>query len=87
MEQSIRANFNMLHSQDAEERYQAFREVIEATKSPVDWAYELWDELKEMLRQGDNHQRTFAVQILCNLAKSDPKKICGRLEKKVRDAR
>src|SRR5262249_46296104 len=39
MEQSIRANFNMLHSKDAEARYQAFREVIEATKSPVDWAY------------------------------------------------
>lgn len=44
----------------------------------MDWAYEVWDELKEMTRQGDNHQRTIAVQILCNLAKSDPK---GRILK------
>src|SRR5262245_28440140 len=73
MEQSIRAKFDTLRSKDAEIRYQAYRDLIEVTKSPVNWAYEVWDELKEMLRHGDNHQRTIAVQILCNLARSDPK--------------
>jgi hypothetical protein len=49
----------------------AFQALIEATNSPVDWAYEVWDDLLRTLEVGDNRQRSIAAQVLCNLAKSD----------------
>ena len=72
MEADLRAKADRLHSKDAEARYAAFQELLALAKSPVDWAYDVWDELITMTRKGDNHQRTIAVQLLCELAKSDP---------------
>jgi hypothetical protein len=46
--------------------------VIQATETPVDWAYEVWDDMVEGLSHKDNHVRAIAAQLLCNLAKSDP---------------
>jgi hypothetical protein len=42
------------------------------TDQPVDWAYEVWDELLADLRHANGHQRAIAAQLLSNLAKSDP---------------
>src|SRR5690242_15391570 len=50
----------------------AFHGLLKASDSPVDWAYEIWDELLRMLVDGDNRQRAIAAQLLSNLAKSDP---------------
>ncbi len=50
----------------------AFSYILEATEVPVDWAYEVWDELVEGLSHKDNHVRAIAAQVLCNLASSDP---------------
>ena len=33
----------------------------------------MWDELLQNLHHKNNHQRAIATQLLCNLAKSDPK--------------
>lgn len=63
-----------LHSKDANLRYASFQYIINLTKQPVDWAYEVWDDLLVLTKTGDNHQRTIAVQSLSNLAKSDPQK-------------
>jgi hypothetical protein len=51
---------------------------MEATGRRVDWAYEAWDELIQALKHKDNRLRSIAAQLLCNLAKSDPK---GRIMK------
>jgi hypothetical protein len=51
---------------------QAFFYMLEATEKPVDWAYEVWDQLVQGLRHKDNHIRAISAQILCSLAKSDP---------------
>jgi hypothetical protein len=72
MNQSTRADLENLHSQNAETRYQALIGILKATEKPVDWAYEVWDELVDSLRNEDNHERAIAAQLLCNLAKSDP---------------
>jgi hypothetical protein len=61
-----------LKSQDRDVRYQAFLEIESLTNDKIDWAYEIWDELKIDLTHPDNHQRSIAAQLLCNLAKSDP---------------
>jgi hypothetical protein len=63
-----------LFSDDSDIRYAAYLAVIKATDQPVDWAHEIWDKLLVMLRDANNHKRTIAAQVLCNLAKSDPQK-------------
>lgn len=62
-----------LRSSDAARQNHAFQALIKATESPVDWAYEVWDDLLRTLVDGDNRQRSIASQMLSNIAKSDPK--------------
>ena len=40
--------------------------------APIDWAYEVWDDLLALLKKGDNRERAIAAQVLASLAKSDP---------------
>jgi hypothetical protein len=74
LDQLIRANLDALRSKDKAQQGEAYQRLMTATAGPVDWAYEAWDELLESLRHKDNRLRSIASQILCNLAKSDPKK-------------
>jgi hypothetical protein len=73
MNKATRTKFDNLHSEDGDLRYTAYMDLMQATEQPVDWAYEVWDELLEMLRDPNNHRRAIASQLLSNLAsKSDP---------------
>jgi hypothetical protein len=74
MDPAIRTQFANLRSADGAVRYSALMTVLEATDRPVRWAYEVWDELLEGLRDKNAHYRAIAAQVLCNLAKSDPEK-------------
>jgi len=62
-----------LRSFDLDRQNHAFQGLLQATNGPVDWAYEVWDDLLPTLRDGDNRQRSIASQVLSNLAKSDPR--------------
>jgi HEAT repeat protein len=72
MDDTTRAHWNNLRSDDGDVRYAAFMALLAITDQPVDWAYEVWNELLANLRHKDNHQRAIAAQLLSNLAKSDP---------------
>ena len=72
MDETTRTHWNNLRSNDGDARYTAYTALLAMTDQPVDWSYEVWDELLANLRHADNHQRTIAVQLLCNLARSDP---------------
>lgn len=72
MDTSIRIQLDNIYSQDRDLQNRAYYAVMEATDQPVDWAYEVWDELVQALTHKDNHVRAIAAQVLCNLAKSDP---------------
>src|SRR5512143_2090840 len=72
MDSKIRKHLDNLRSGEREMQNQAFFYILKATETPVDWAYEVWDELVEGLRDKDNHVRAISAQVLCNLAKSDP---------------
>ena len=50
----------------------AFTYFIHLTEKPVDWAYEVWDEMIAGLTHRDNHVRAISAQVLSNLVKSDP---------------
>ncbi len=67
------ARMEDLRSADKDRQNAAFASLEEATYEPVDWAYAVWDDLLRILIEGDNRQRAIGAQILCNLAKSDPK--------------
>ena len=72
MDEFARTNLGNLQAEGKEARYDAFMALLSATEEPVDWAYEVWDEMLANLSHKDNHQRAIAAQLLCNLAKSDP---------------
>lgn len=72
MDTETRVHIAALRSDDKQRRYEAFLSLLQATDTPVDWAYEVWDDLTAMLGDGDNHQRAIAAQLLANLARSDP---------------
>jgi len=73
MDKTTRTQLDNLWSEDRELQNKAFFYILEKTDNPVDWAYEAWNEMVANLTHRDNHNRAIAAQILCNLAKSDPK--------------
>ena len=78
MDEKIHSDLDAVRSADRLAQGKAFQDLMAATDRPVDWAYEAWDEVLAGLRDKDNHVRAIAAQVLCNLAKSDPK---GRMLK------
>jgi HEAT repeat protein len=81
MNAKTRSHFASILSADRHEQGAAYSHLIEVTGKPVDWAYEVWEELLEALGHKDNRVRSIAAQLLCNLAKSDPR---GRMLKDFR---
>lgn len=73
MDKLTRTHLENIHSKDRELQNKAFFYILNVTEKPVDWAYEVWDEMVAGLTHTDNHVRAITAQILCNLAKSDPK--------------
>lgn len=74
MEERIRRYFVDLTSRDKETQYKAFKNLLTVTEKEVDWAYEVWDEFLQELKDRDNHTRSRAAQFLSHLAISDPEK-------------
>ena len=71
MDPAIQEHLNNLQSSDKELRYASFQFILKETNKPVPWVYQVWDDLFVLLKNGDNHQRAIAAQLLSNLAKSD----------------
>lgn len=72
MDKLTRTHLDHLRSRDKELQNKALFYILNVTEKPVDWAYEVWDEMLAGLAHKDNHVRAIAAQVLCNLAKSDP---------------
>jgi len=73
MDKIIRTHIDNIRSEDADVQNKAYFFILEKTDKPVDWAYEVWDEMVTGLAHKDNHVRAISAQVLSNLAKSDPK--------------
>ncbi|MBD2871302.1 hypothetical protein IDH41_22195 [Paenibacillus sp. IB182493] len=74
------ASMSNLQSNDRSLTSEAFHHLHQLTDDQVNWAYEIWDRLRDDLRHKDNLRRVHAAQLLCNLAKSDPEgRIVGDL--------
>lgn len=70
---SIPNNFTDLWCDNRERQGKAYQEILTLTEQPVVWACDVWDEVLRQLKDKHNRSRSIAAQVLCNLAKSDPK--------------
>jgi HEAT repeat protein len=73
MDKTTQTHLANIYSQDGDLQNKAYNALMKATDTPVDWAYEAWDDLVAGLKHKDNHVRAIAAQLLSNLAKSDPR--------------
>jgi hypothetical protein len=73
MNQTIQTQIENIRSKDPDLQNKAYNYILNLTDKPVDWAYEVWDEMVEGLTHKDNHVRAISAQVLSNFAKSDPK--------------
>lgn len=91
MDKVIQTNIENIQSEDKVLQNKAYFFILEATNQPVDWAYDVWNEMIEGLSHKDNHVRAISAQVLSNLAKSDPKnrmlKDFGKLLEVTKDER
>lgn len=74
MQKTIQPYIDELMSGDKHRRTEAYLKLLEMTEEQVPWAYEIWDLLKSLLTDKDNHLRTIGAQLMCGLAISDPDK-------------
>jgi hypothetical protein len=72
MDEVLEKHLSDLHSGDSDRQNAAYHALLAATEHPVDWAYDVWDDLVRSLGDKDNHVRAIAAQVLANLARSDP---------------
>jgi hypothetical protein len=73
MDKTVRTQIDNIRFEDGDLQNKAFTYILKVTDKPVDWAYEVWDEMVDGLKHKDNHVRAISAQVLSNLAKSDPK--------------
>ncbi len=74
MDDITQSYFENLEAENKDAQFEAFGNIVAATSIEVDWAYEVWDQLKGWLTDSDNHRRSRGAQFLCRLAISDPEK-------------
>ncbi|WP_164216541.1 hypothetical protein [Virgibacillus sp. YIM 98842] len=74
MDGQVKQYFSDLEAEEKDVQYEAYKNIIAETEKEVDWAYEVWNQLLEGLKDGDNHKRSRAAQFLAHLAISDPEK-------------
>lgn len=74
----VKQNIKNLYSKDKNLQGESYRILMNLTNKPVDFAYDIWDDLLDILKNGNNTSRSIAAQLLCNLAQSDKER---RLDK------
>jgi hypothetical protein len=76
MDTSIKQRVDQLSSSNDAVRLKALQDLLKKSEARVPWVYDVWDTLLERLDDPNSYQRSIAILLLCNLAKSDTK---GRL--------
>ncbi len=71
MEKNIQNYIINIGSTDDKVRYEALQAILGITEEKVGWVYEVWDGLLTKLDDENSYQRSIAIMVLCNLAKSD----------------
>jgi hypothetical protein len=75
MSKGLEILFTNLKSKDDSERYNALLTISQMAEKNVDWFDERIDELFEKLDDENSFQRSIGILLICDLAKSDSKRI------------
>ncbi len=71
MDKDVKECIGNLESTDDKVRLNALQTLLKLTEDKVDWVYDIWDDLLQKLNHENSYQRSIAIMVLCNLAKSD----------------
>jgi hypothetical protein len=71
VDKAIEECIDNLESTDNKIRLNALQTALKLTEDKVDWVYDVWDKLVGKLDHENSYQRSIAIMLLCNLAKSD----------------
>ena len=71
MDKDVKEHIKNLGSSDDQVRMSALQTILKLTDYTVDWVYDIWDDLFEKLKDDNSFQRSIAIMVICNLAKSD----------------
>lgn len=63
--------FQTLESKDNNARYEAFKKLFELTEQKVDWIYDYWQTLVDMLSSRNSFHRSIGLLLIANLTRSD----------------
>jgi hypothetical protein len=77
MEKKVKESIDNLGSTDDKIRLNALQTILKITEDKVDWVYDVWDDLVGKLDDENSYQRSIAIMVLCNLAKSDSENRIG----------
>jgi hypothetical protein len=79
MDKKVKESIDNLGSTDDKIRLDALQTILKITEDKVDWVYEVWDNLVARLDNENSYQRSIAIMVLCNLAKSDTENRVGAI--------
>ena len=79
MNNIVQKTVNDLELIDDLTRMNAVKKIISITDHKVDWIYEEWDNLVKKLESDNSYQRSIAIMVICNLAKSDGEQRMGKI--------
>jgi hypothetical protein len=89
MNNNVQKAIKDLESNNDLARMNALKKILSITDNKVDWIYEEWDNLVKKLENDNSYQRSIAIMVICNLAKSDGEqrmeKILGKLLSHTKD--
>jgi CO dehydrogenase/acetyl-CoA synthase beta subunit len=71
MNNELKESIDNLASADDKIRLAALQSILKITDDKVDWVYDVWNDLVDKLENKNSYQRSIAILVLCNLAKSD----------------
>lgn len=77
MNKKVKESIDNLASTNDKIRLAALQTILKITDNKVDWSYDVWDDLVEKLDNENSYQRSIAILVLCNLAKSDSENRIG----------
>lgn len=71
---NIKLHFKNLTARDRQKQTDSYNRLLEITQEPVVWSYDYWDKLEQDLSSTNGNDQLRAVELLSNLAISDPKR-------------
>ena len=79
MDKTIQTQIENIRSKDPDLQNKAFTYILGVTDKPVNWAYEVWDEMREGLTHKDNHAEQSPHRYSATLPRATQRTECSKI--------